>query len=41
MNHVFVDFENLHQVDLTLIGAKSASFTRFYPPELRLPKDSL
>ena len=27
MNHVFVDFENVHHVDLTLIGAKSVSFT--------------
>lgn len=27
MNHVFVDFENVHQVDLTLIGSKSVSFT--------------
>ena len=27
MNHVFVDFENVHQVDLTLIGAKAVSFT--------------
>ena len=27
MNHVFVDFENVHQVDLSLIGAKSVSFT--------------
>ncbi len=27
MNHVFVDFENVHQVDLTLIGAKLVSFT--------------
>lgn len=27
MNHVFVDFENVHQVDLTLIGAKGVSFT--------------
>ena len=27
MNHVFVDYENVHQVDLTLIGAKSVSFT--------------
>ncbi len=27
MNHVFVDFENVHQVDLTLIGAKMVSFT--------------
>jgi hypothetical protein len=27
MNHVFVDFENVHQVDLSLIGAKAVSFT--------------
>lgn len=27
MNHVFVDFENVRQVDLTLISAKSVSFT--------------
>lgn len=27
MNHVFVDFKNVHQVDLTLIGAKAVSFT--------------
>lgn len=27
MNHVFVDFENVHHVDLTLIGAKAVSFT--------------
>lgn len=27
INHVFVDFENVHQVDLSLIGAKSVSFT--------------
>lgn len=27
MNHVFVDFENVHQVDLTLIGARMVSFT--------------
>lgn len=27
MNHVLVDFENVHQVDLNLIGAKSVSFT--------------
>lgn len=27
MNNVFVDFENVHQVDLTLIGAKAVSFT--------------
>ncbi len=27
MNHVLVDFENVHEVDLTLIGARSVSFT--------------
>ena len=26
-HHVFVDFENIHQVDLSLIGRKSVSFT--------------
>lgn len=33
MNHVFVDFENVHQVDLTLIGAKSVSFTLLVGPQ--------
>ena len=27
MNHVFVDFENVHQVDLSVIGTKSITFT--------------
>jgi hypothetical protein len=27
MNHVFVDFENVHEVDLSVIGARSVSFT--------------
>lgn len=27
LNHVFVDFENVHQVDLSVIGAKSVNFT--------------
>lgn len=27
MNHVFVDLENVHQVDSSLIGTKSVSFT--------------
>jgi ABC-type Fe2+-enterobactin transport system substrate-binding protein len=27
MNHVFVDFENVHQVDLSMIGTKSFTFT--------------
>jgi hypothetical protein len=26
-HHVFVDFENIHQVDLSLIGRKPVSFT--------------
>ena len=33
MNHVFVDFENVHQVDLTLIGAKAVSFTLMVGPK--------
>lgn len=33
MNHVFVDFENVHQVDLSLIGAKSVSFTLMVGPK--------
>lgn len=27
MNHVFVDFENVHEIDLSIIGKKSVSFT--------------
>ena len=27
MNHVFVDFENVHHVGSSLIGARSVSFT--------------
>jgi hypothetical protein len=27
INHVFVDFENVHQIDLSVIGAKSVYFT--------------
>ncbi|HRJ71510.1 MAG TPA: PIN domain-containing protein [Terrimicrobiaceae bacterium] len=26
MNHVFVDFENVHEIDLSVIGSKSVSF---------------
>lgn len=33
MNHVFMDFENVHQVDLTLVGAKSVSFTLMVGPQ--------
>ena len=32
MNHVFMDFENVHQVDLALIGAKGVSFTLMVGP---------
>ena len=27
LNHVFVDFENVHQIDASVIGAKAVSFT--------------
>ena len=27
LNHVFVDFENVHQIDASVIGAKSVNFT--------------
>ena len=27
MNHVFVDFENVHEVDPSVIGARSVSLT--------------
>jgi len=27
MNHVFVDFENVHQIDLSIVGKKAVSFT--------------
>src|SRR3954471_10219744 len=27
LNHVFVDFENVHTVDLSVIGSKAVSFT--------------
>ena len=27
VNHVFVDFENVHEIDLAVIGSKSVSFT--------------
>ncbi|MDF1660086.1 MAG: PIN domain-containing protein [Verrucomicrobiales bacterium] len=33
MNHVFVDFENVHEVDLNLIGAKAVSFTLMVGPK--------
>ena len=27
VNYVFVDYENMHEVDLTLIGSKTVHFT--------------
>ena len=32
VNHVFVDFENVHKVDLAVIGTKSVSFTLLVGP---------
>jgi len=32
VNHVFVDFENVHKVDLAVIGSKSVSFTLLVGP---------
>jgi hypothetical protein len=32
MNHVFVDYENVHEVDLALIGAKSVNLTLMLGP---------
>jgi hypothetical protein len=33
MNHVFVDFENVHEVDASLIGTKAVSFTLLVGPK--------
>src|SRR5436190_7135804 len=32
VNHVFVDFENVHKVDLSVIGSKAVSFTLLVGP---------
>src|SRR5258705_10280996 len=32
VNHVFVDFENVHEIDLALIGSKAVSFTLLIGP---------
>ena len=32
VNHVFVDFENVHEIDLTVIGSKAVSFTLLVGP---------
>src|SRR5712671_5860251 len=32
VNHVFVDFENVHKVDLAVIGNKAVSFTLLVGP---------
>lgn len=32
INHIFVDFENVHQIDLAIIGSKAVSFTLLIGP---------
>src|SRR5436190_23055943 len=32
INHVFVDFENVHKIDLDVIGSKAVSFTLLVGP---------
>src|SRR6266567_1781434 len=32
VNHVFVDFENVHEIDLAIIGSKAVSFTLLVGP---------
>src|SRR6266851_8365695 len=32
VNHIFVDFENVHEIDLTVIGSKAVSFTLLVGP---------
>ena len=32
VNHVFVDFENVHEIDLAIIGSKAVSFTLLLGP---------
>src|SRR5207244_2512009 len=32
VNHVFVDFENVHEVDLAIIGSKTVAFTLLVGP---------
>ena len=32
VNHVFVDFENIHKIDLAIIGSKAVSFTLLVGP---------
>lgn len=32
INHVFVDFENVPKVDLTILGSKAANFTLLLGP---------
>ena len=33
VNHIFVDFENVHEVDLSIVGQKSVSFTLLLGPK--------
>jgi len=32
VNHIFVDFENVHEIDLSVIGSKAVSFTLLVGP---------
>lgn len=32
LNHVFVDFENVHEIDVAVIGNKAVSFTLLVGP---------
>src|SRR6266404_7385047 len=32
INHIFVDFENVHEIDLAVIGSKAVSFTLLVGP---------
>src|SRR5258706_4981457 len=32
VNHIFVDFENVHKIDLAVIGSKAVSFTLLVGP---------
>src|ERR1041385_8472567 len=33
VNHIFVDFENVHEIDLAVIGSKAVSFTLLLGPK--------
>ena len=37
MNHVLVDFENVHKIDLSVIGQKNVTFTLLLGAKLTFP----